>query len=199
MSGLLAMLWAAATDDEILQRLKEVLARPEFGERKDSFSWFLRFFDWLGDLYFNDPFLYYVLLTSCLVLLVLLISHIVWTVVRVMSFSRRHGSTEETPEARRQRLSAEHLAEARRRADQGDFTEAIRFLFLSLVHRFDESGQVGLRQDLTNREYLALFNHREAVQSRLRVFVDTLDENWYGQHPTARIQYEDCWQLFQAL
>ena len=51
-------------------------------------------------------------------------------------------------------LSIGYREEAARRAEAGDYTEAVRFLFLSLVYRFDERGRVSLHKDCTNREYL---------------------------------------------
>src|SRR5438045_2906173 len=61
---------------EIRQRLEEVLARPEFqGEGKEP--WWLdyvhRFFQWLAGLSGSAPSLYWVILGTCVVLLVLLV------------------------------------------------------------------------------------------------------------------------------
>src|SRR5439155_22300924 len=104
-----------------------------------------------------------------------------------------------TAEAKRGRLSLAYHEEARRRARQREFTEAIRFLFLSLVYRFDESGRIGFQRAATNREYLALFAERPRVQAELKVFVDTLDDHWYGQQPTNERQYESCLALYEQL
>ena len=51
----------------------------------------------------------------------------------------------------------------------------------------------------TNREYLSLLDARLPVRDQLRVFVDTLDDHWYGQRPSDRPQYERCLQIYEQL
>jgi hypothetical protein len=51
----------------------------------------------------------------------------------------------------------------------------------------------------TNREYLRLFDDRPQVESDLRVFVDALDEHWYGLRPAAEEQYRACLQRYEHL
>lgn len=192
------------TDDQVRRQLEDVFNRPEFSPRDEAFwvRWFLNglrhFFEWLGGLYTSAPVLFWMLLAGCLTLLILLLTHITWTVRRVWFRSAR--STQDEPSGtERQRLSLRFRDEAAMRASQADFTEAIRCLFLSLVYRFDESGRDDFPQSSTNREYLARFADRPPVQERLSVFVDTLDDYWYGQRPTERRQYLDCLALYEQL
>jgi hypothetical protein len=112
---------------------------------------------------------------------------------------RRAAAAEREAAARRSRLSATYRAEAGERAARGDFTEAIRYLFLSLVYRFDESGRVSFQKANTNHEYLDLLGPRLPVRDQLRVFVDLLDDHWYGQHPCDAAQYEQCHDLYERL
>jgi hypothetical protein len=109
------------------------------------------------------------------------------------------GGAAASASAERARLSQACRQEACDRAAAGDFTEAIRFLFLSLVYRFDEEGRVLFQQAYTNREYPGLFDDRPQVNQDLRVFVDVLDANWYGQQPTDRRRYEECLALYDRL
>jgi hypothetical protein len=37
------------------------------------------------------------------------------------------------------------------------------------------------------------------VHQPLKVFVDMLDDYWYGQRPTDRRHYDECFQLYQGL
>jgi hypothetical protein len=203
LSGLLATV-PQPSEDKVRRTLEEVLSRPEFSPGSQT-SWMTSllqhlaaFAAWLGSLHGTAPVLFWLLLLGCLLLLVLLLGHIVWTVQRVL-YRRGRTLDEERPEQRRERPSQLYEAEARRRAAAGDFTEAIRYLFLALVYRFDESGRVNFQQACTNREYLALFADRPSIQDRLRVLVDTLDDYWYGQRPTDSRQYEDCLNLYQGL
>lgn len=192
------------TDPErVRHQLDEILKRPEFQDVPRNF-WagaFLdalrRFFSMLGQLRSTNPVLYWVLLIGCWVLLALIVGHLVRSIYSVFFVSARAAA--QNDRARRHRLSAQHAEEATREAEHENFTEAIRHLFLSLVYWFDESGKVQFQRAYTNREYLDLFAHRQEIHEPLQTLVDTLDENWYGQHPTLRPQYERCRRLFETL
>jgi hypothetical protein len=58
---------------------------------------------------------------------------------------------------------------------------------------------VSFQKSYTNREYLTLFADRPPVYDQLKVFVDMLDDHWYGQRPTDRGQYERCIALYEGL
>jgi hypothetical protein len=192
------------SEQEVGRKLEEVLSRPEFSGADDPdwlmrlLEWLRPFFDWLGSLWLAAPFLFWLLLIGCIVVLGLLLFYIGWSVRRAF-FAERSLRAGERADARRAQLSQAYWEEARRRAEQGDYTEAIRFLFLSLVYRFDERGRVRIHEAYTNREYLSLFADRPAVYDKLRVFVDTLDHYWYGQRATDEPQYEQCLALYAGL
>jgi hypothetical protein len=194
----------APPDAAIRHELQTVYERPEFSQKKSASAWLwvLRklqsFFAWLSGLYEHAPFLYWVLLIGCLIALSLLVGHIVWTVKSVL-FVGPNSRIDDAGRRERVRLSASYHQQAQLCAERGEFTEAIRFLFLSLVYFFDESGRVSFRDAYTNREYLRLFTDRTEIHDDLKVFVDTLDTDWYGEHPSARGQYENCQVLYDSL
>ena len=187
----------------IRQTLAEILNRPEFrqgAEQSDRLEDpLVRFFAWLASLRETHTLLYWLLLGTSLTLLALLVAVLLWKVSQLFVAGMNPGGIAETPAQRRNRLSASYREEALHRAAAGDYTEAIRYLFLSLVYRFDESGRVGFQQAITNREYLALFAVRPVVQAERKVFVDTLDDHWYGQRPTDAHRYEECRGLYERL
>jgi hypothetical protein len=187
--------------EAIHQHLQRVLSRPEFRPGSDL-SWLPRalagVFAWLGSLYGTAPVLFWLLLIGCVLLLGLVVFHLGWTIRRMLAVAPAEGAGARTA-AERARLSQAYRQEALERAGHGEFTEAIRFLFLSLVYRFDEEGRLLFQQACTNREYLALFADRPQVDQDLRVFVDVLDANWYGQRPTERQRYEECLALYDRL
>jgi hypothetical protein len=201
----LGVLAAVHPDDgAIRHRLEDILSRSEFHPEDQNKFWqrLLQyigdFIEWLRGLQTTAPALFWLIIISLIVLLVLVLTHMTWTVAKVLGLSDRPARAEDQKE-KRSRLSAIYRQEAARRAEQGDFTEAIRFLFLSLVYRFDEAGRVSFQKAYTNREYLTLFHDRPAVQHDLAVFVDTLDDHWYGQRPTDRGRYENCLALYETL
>jgi hypothetical protein len=191
-------------ESEIRRRLDDILARPEFLTQPPAnlwqqfVEWFARLADWLAGLRVANPVLFWLILIVCLTLLVLIVAHIVWTVRRVFFMNPQMRQRDLV---REQRVSLGHSfwEEAQRKASEREFTEAVRCLFLSLVYHFDETGRVLFQKASTNREYLALLADRPEIQSELAVFVDMLDDNWYGQQPTRSEQYEDCLALYESL
>lgn len=210
MIGLIAV-WASASTacaqpspspDEIHRKTQEVFQRPEFQKTEISGFWIwlarqlASFFQWLGGLQAGAPALFWLILVSCVVLLIAIITLMVFQVRAAFAGGgrRRREAAEQTT---RLRLSDEYHKESARLAAAGDYTEAIRCLFLSLVYRFDERGRVNFHKEYTNREYLELMSDR--TRDALRVLVDILDDNWYGQRPSLRQQYVDSLAVYERL
>jgi hypothetical protein len=193
---------AVPSNSDIRTAVETVFARPEFSPQTNPFRWvrelLARYFRWLGELSTANPVLFWVLLIGCVTLLTLLMIHIGWTVHRVFG-TRAALSSAEAASRQRQRLSMRYWEEALRNAEQSDYAEAIRCLFLSLVYRFDESGRVNFLRTYTNREYLSLFADRPDAHAALGVFVDTIDDCWYGQRPTDRARYQQCLAYYEGL
>jgi len=87
---------------------------PEF-RTQPAESWLIAFlkrvFAWLGALPETSPVLYWLILVGCVVLLVLIVAHMVWTVHQAFFVARRPTRPEQEAQARRQ-TSAAHREEA---------------------------------------------------------------------------------------
>jgi hypothetical protein len=190
--------------DQIRRTAEEVLSRPEFDPNGGAPNWFMRaladFFRWLGGLSSVNPVLFWIILGGCVLLLILIVVYAIaslgWGFDIGAGAARRRAAA---MAAERRRQSAGFRAEATAAAGRGDFTEAIRCLFLSLVYRFDEQGRVGFQKARTNREYLGLLDTDQPVRRELAVFVDTLDDHWYGQRPAGRERFDDCESRYDRL
>jgi hypothetical protein len=190
--------------DAVRGKKEEVFSRPEFRPTEPGAgSWLWRqvrdFFLWLGGLYDGSPLLFWLILISCAVALVGLIVLMAYQIGSAFGAGARGVRAAQDRAAERIRLSTAHREEAERRAAAGDYTEAVRFLFLSLVYRLDERGRVSFHKDYTNREYLELVGDRLHIRDALRVLVDTLDDHWYGQRPCDRAQYDACRAVYDRL
>ncbi|MFT3883676.1 MAG: DUF4129 domain-containing protein [Gemmatales bacterium] len=95
--------------------------------------------------------------------------------------------------------SLHYQAQADEAAQNQDYTEAIRYLFLSLVYHYDENEQFVFRPALTNREYLTGFTDRAPLLQQLTGFVDVLDDHWYGMRPCTEATYQKYRQSFDQL
>jgi hypothetical protein len=196
-----ASMAAAAPDPEQIRiALTEVLSKPEFSGSSEYplFSRLLELFRWLGTLYTSSPGLFWFLLLTCLGLLVAIAVHITFT-VRGLFGTRDRPQTSGHSASERRKLSESYRREASLAAERRDYTEAIRFLFLSLVYRFDETGKAGFHREQTNHEYLSLFDQRPRLRESLGVFVDVLDNYWYGQRQAGPERYSECQALYQQL
>jgi hypothetical protein len=195
-------LLTALEPERIRNGLDEVLQRPEFrspkrpGWMEDLIHGLQQFFDLLGWLHATLPLLFWLLIVGSVLLLVLLVARLVW---KVRGTFYVPDAAARVAAERRGLLSAGYGDEALRRAAAGDFTEAIRCLFLSLVYRLDESGRVGFQKAYTNHEYLDLVADHAGVRDTLRIYVDTLDEYWYGQRQAGAEQYQRCLALYEEM
>jgi hypothetical protein len=188
-------------DLQIREKLAEVFSRPEFQpqEIRESFleRWIRKFFRWLASLRGESPLLFTLLISTLIALLIVLLVYLAgWA---RWSFSERRAVAGAAAAERRRQLSLACREEAERLAAVGEYTEGIRHLFLSLIYRFDESGRVSFQRAYTNREYLTLFHDRPVEQTTLTVFVDALDDHWYGQRPAERAEYDACLRLYEGL
>lgn len=162
-------------------------------------DWLSRIASKLGGLREAAPFLFWFMLVGCIVLLLGILAHMVWTLRSIFWLPRFVADARLSGSRERLARSATYYGMARARSVEGDYTEAVRCLFLSLVYRLDESGDVLFPKARTNREYLSLFNEKPDLARDLRVFVDLLDENWYGRHETAGAAYEHCSELYDRI
>lgn len=193
---------AAPGEDRIRDELREIYERDEFKREKREPSALERglqqIFRWFGSLHGSAPLVFWLLIVVIILLLVLLFSYL-GVVIRRSVYVRRDSAEDSQHDARRRQLSAGLRAEADEHARTGDYTAAVRCLFLSLVYAFDESGRLHFEPSLTNREYLHGLLRRPEQETALRVFVDVLDDNWYGQHSTTAEQYQKCLALYEKL
>jgi uncharacterized membrane protein len=187
----------------VREKAAAVFERPEFQSAAPSQgNWFSRqffaFFRWLGGLHEHSPPLFWLILIGCILALIAILVLIVFQ-IRAVFASRDQANPAGTLDSERVRRSAEFRQEATRLATAGDYTEAVRFLFLSLVYLYDERGRVSFHKEYTNREYLDLLGDRLPIRAALQVLVDTLDDHWYGQRACLRDHYLTCTAVYDRL
>ncbi|NLE39798.1 MAG: DUF4129 domain-containing protein [Pirellulaceae bacterium] len=158
--------------------------------------------DWLGSL----------LKWFIWILLVVLLAFLVYLLVQTYLRGRGiRGSTQTATDQgeaeQRRRIEAlpfpvraaqlDFLAEARRYYQEGQYGEAIKYLFSHELVQLDKCRAVRLTRGKTNRQYLReLSRGRLAVLSRpLEQTMLVFEDFFFGGHPVDRVRFETCWSL----
>lgn len=94
--------------------------------------------------------------------------------------------------------AAEMLAEAQRLANEGNFVDASRRLFVAALISLEDKRGGRLRQGLTNSEYLHSFR-TDWVRENLRVFVDLINWKWYRHQSFDAEDYRRCRVAYEAI
>ena len=189
-------------------KLSEILAMPEFNwppENKNIlYEWInsliLRFLNWLDNLLggrsvaVNGPIgllLQLGLPFIAILLLGLLIIYIINNLKRSFAPSKAMNSILQAGDEMLGTAEAFRLANSM--ANQGDFRNGIRYLFLSSLLALDERGLLRFDKTRTNREYLAtlrstrgLLTSEHTSQIIVQTFVDLVEgfeQVWYGYQP----------------
>ncbi len=203
---------SAAPPEEIRRKIQETLARDDYNlepsdGRQESllaliwrlFHWltrpFVALFDWL---YSISPPLAWLMVAALVGLLVVLIAHIGYTLVR--AFSHRQEATPWTRGERNEREvdPAAVEREAAQLAARQDYVGAVRLLFRASVLRIERVEQRKFRAGVTNREILRRYR-QQPWGAALRTVVDTLDFKWYGDEPCLPEDFDACRQACAAI
>jgi hypothetical protein len=167
--------------------LKEILTRPEFQWEESQPlvipNWLDRIFNWLEQLtnrlvnatlpYGRIP----LIVTAVLVFLLSLffisrgLSH---SLVREAQLEEAESDSDDLLTSQGAFKRAENLSM------QGDYRNAIRYLYLSSLLMLDEQGVMRYDRSRTNREYLRSVSSRPELANPLRDVIEVFDRTWYG-------------------
>jgi hypothetical protein len=82
--------------------------------------------------------------------------------------------------------------EAEKKARQGAFREAIRFLFISVLLKGHQEGWWLYEPETTNREHLARVAGNSARREPLERLIESYELAWYGLRQPGRQEFQDC-------
>ncbi|HEY3474162.1 MAG TPA: DUF4129 domain-containing protein [Anaerolineales bacterium] len=174
------------TNDDV-QPLQEILRRPEFQWRESQPlqmpNWLARFFDWLDQFarrIRNATLPYGRLPLIVAAVLVFLLS--LFFISRGLSRSLvREAELADEEDGSDELLSSKGaFKRAETLSMQGDYRNAIRYLYLSSLLVLDEQGLMRYDRSRTNREYLRSVSSRPELAKPLRDVIDVFDRVWYG-------------------
>lgn len=78
---------------------------------------------------------------------------------------------------------------ATERATDGDYRDAVRYLYLAMLLHLDEQGVLDYDRTRTNYEYVRSVRDNPAVAADLQAVVRVFDETWYGFHALSATAY----------
>ncbi len=84
-------------------------------------------------------------------------------------------------------------------ADDGNYREAVRRLYLAALLRLRELGLIRFDTSLTNREVLARMNPSAPARAHLEPVVETFDRVWYGEQEPDKTAFDTYSREIDAL
>jgi len=85
------------------------------------------------------------------------------------------------------------LAEARRHYEQGNYGEAIIYLFSYQLVKLDRHNFIRLARGKTNRQYLREIFPQPDLRKALERSMVAFEDVFFGHHPLERERFESCW------
>ena len=182
--------------------LKEILDREEFNVQEPKASFWSRQIQrlisylpavprWLGAIL---EWLFY---PAALIVILLVFIHIVKRFRRLHSFKRDYGVALE-PQSRADPESVKR--EAYEWSQKGDYRQAIRCLFLSLLLYLDKMGLLTYDQGKTNGQYLSEVHKGMANEAKTFASLTLLFERkWYGMEGSSEQDFHQYEQAFASL
>jgi hypothetical protein len=90
------------------------------------------------------------------------------------------------------------LGQARRYYEQGNYNEAIIYLFSHELVQLDKSGLIDLAHGKTNYQYLREVAHSQQVKLSLELTMGAFERVFFGGRTLDRASFESCWNMLGA-
>jgi hypothetical protein len=177
------------TSEDVLP-LNKILSQSEFQWQPEQTvqapDWlqrlYARFIDFLDRILFTTATVIYEGRTLFKIAAVLLFAFILFFIARNLSRNlvREAQLAAEGNENDEVLTSKGALKRAETLSVQGDYRNAIRYLYLSSLLVLDEQGLMRYDRSRTNREYLRSVSSKPELAKPLRDVIDVFDRVWYG-------------------
>jgi len=172
-------------------------AKPAQAPSRDM-SWLTELFRALGQILY---WLLWVIIVAVFVLLIVLLAR-----AFMNTSAQSDDSEDETEEPARteedlieslpfqvKRPQGDLLAEARRHYEQGNYGEAIIYLFSYQLVQMDRHNVIRLARGKTNRQYLREVWPRPGLRKMFERTMVAFEDVFFGHHSLDRESFESCW------
>ena len=174
--------------DSIRVVLDRILAAPEYDWElrrhplQFLLDWYRDALDWFDDLASSHPVAYWVVLGMLLGILVAILLHFGYLVVRALRPRAMSGSAPSVV-LRPPRDATWHLEEARRLALEGRYSEALAHRFVALVLELEKGSVLRYHPSKTPAEYVIEARLDSAASDEFRMLVAVLYAHLFGGAP----------------
>jgi len=185
----------AFTNIEVKETLREILARPEFILSRVAVSWADRAAALMERLLSGKIgssaegaawWLYPVLIVSFIVVCLL----VFFVISRLSGSFSPDKAIEDEKTAELEKIDYSRLRErAAVLAENGEFRDAVRYLYLSLLLFLDNRQLISFRLSKTNREYLSELRKSSRDMERFAGLVQIFERKWYGMEDCTESDY----------
>ena len=198
------------SDPEIRKKLEEIFRDPAYGGAPWSVAppssavsflktaarklteWLNSISGFFDNLHWESPVLFWLLLGALVLVLVLLLSHMGWTVVRTLKESARRTKDEDASPPEGKREVRRLLKESAALAARARYSEALRNLFLALLRALSETRYAAAPAGWTNHEIINALEAPPEIRDRLHRVAEAFDHGWYGRKRLAAEIYSSC-------
>jgi len=173
-----------------IEPLKEILARPEFqwesAQAAPTPAWLQSILDFINDLldrltygvqntvYYGRVPLIILAVVVFLISLYFISQNLSRNLVRDAQLAAENGDDDALL------TSSGAMQRAQTLSSQGDYRNAVRYLYLSSLLVLDERGLLRYDRSRTNREYLRSVSSKPELSKPLGDVIDVFDRVWYG-------------------
>jgi hypothetical protein len=141
-------------------------------------------------------------------LMVVVLAVLVWLMIqafinRERRLAQRHGSTVDVTGTHADRIeqlpipvrrpAGDLLSEARYHYENGNYREAIVYLYSHELVELDKQQLIQLSRGKTNRQYLREIKSRQALRELMEQTVTTFEDAFFGHLDIGRQRFEFCW------
>jgi hypothetical protein len=90
--------------------------------------------------------------------------------------------------------TGDFLSEARRFYNEGNYGEAIIYLFSYQLIQLDKNQWIRLSKGKTNRQYLREVRGKQDLRGLVHTTMVAFEDFFFGQHPIDKSRFDACWE-----
>lgn len=183
--------------DEIISRADYKAGMSGSEDSFDVVAWLRESWAKLGTLQEASDTAFWVTIIAGCTILVVLLAHITYTIVRALRPLARGGPGRAAEKIKPLQTPQQLIAKADGLAAEGDFRGAVRGLYLVLVRELQIKGILPRTRAQTNWEHVRHLAAKPALVQHVRPFAQTFDEKWYGGRSAGPEDVLRCRQWLQ--